>query len=472
MITLNTVEIMDDDSYEILLNEIPQEYIDKETVEKLKNNISTQCRKLVIEYPYHDKDYLSTYYIHYSQKFQQFKKECVRIHILGIQDEYYGYITLRPTVSGTKLGASYINPSILIKEQAYLMLNEFDVHIRGQELKCACFPWMKQETDIAVCAHVSLWTVLKYYGNKYKNYLDTTMGDIVEKIQEEGGRKTPSNGLTPIQVADILKKFNFSPIVRGGEKHRSDMFLDEVIAYIESGIPVIGFISSKQHAVSIMGHGKINYEILKNPKLLNKICDNKTGIILSSKLISSLYVMEDNFFPYRKVGRELPSGSSDVDYFLSELAYAVIPLYSRMQLVYNEIYARYVALVESRTMNWDDIKVSRIYITSANSLKREIYKQQDISRNLREIILSLEMPKFVWCIDISDPESFEKNKTAGKIIIDTTCSTLEKEPWLLMHDSEKIKFTNRSKKYEIDENIEPYNNYINNLKSVIGKEEL
>lgn len=87
------------------------------------------------------------------------------------------------------------------------------------------------------------------------------MGAIAQKVKGDMGRKTPSNGLTPVQIADLFQEYGFSPIIRGGIKEENNQFLDEMTAYIESGIPIVGFISPKQHAVSIVGHGKINYRL-------------------------------------------------------------------------------------------------------------------------------------------------------------------------------------------------------------------
>ena len=175
--------------------------------------------------------------------------------------------------------------------------------------------------------------------------------------------------------------------------------------------------------------------------------------------------MEDNYFGYRKVPRDLPTISSDVDYNLFEIKFAVIPLYEKMQLVYNEVYERYVSLVESETMNWEDVKVTRIYMTSANSLKRETESNEQMCQELKTIILRLNMPKFVWCIDIAGIENYTNNLTSGRVIIDSTCSTYEKEPWILMHDGKQIRYYDEDENanYVVECDIQPYKIYTNNL---------
>lgn len=464
MLSLTEQNITKLDDYDLLKAMINPDYIEDSIVEKLKKYLGLRCKKIVIEYPYRDKDYLSTYYRHYSQKFRDFSKDCYRLHICMVDDEYAGYLLLRPTVEGTRIGTTYLDPRVLLKEKAYLMLSDFKVHMFGEDFTCRSFPWMMQETDITVCAHVALWTVLRYYGNRHANYADCTMGQVVDFVKEDWGRKTPSGGLTPLQVADVLKSYEFSPIVRGSEKIRSDMFLDEIIAYVESGIPIIAFIATKQHAVSIMGHGELDYKRLDDP-WLNRIKD-VNGIVLHSKLIDSLYIMEDNYFPYRAITKQLPTKDSDVDYHMKEISYAVIPLYPRMQLVYNEVYERFVSLVQAGVMAWEDVKVTRIYITSSNSMKRFFRKSVDVEATLKEIVCELQMPKFVWCIDISGVDNYKKGLTSGKLIVDTTSSTHEREPWLLMHDSTCVKYQSEGAYWQQQIQINPYGHYVNNLEEI------
>ena len=327
---------------------------------------------------------------------------------------------------------------------------------------------MMQDTDITICAHIAMWTVLNYYGNKYTNYVNPDIGKIVENVFENWGRKTPSIGLTPIQVSEALSRFGFYPIIRGGNKSKLMQLLDETMAYIESGIPVIAMSQSLQHAFSIMGRGEINRSYLDDVTFVNKIREPNTNFILHSKLIDTVYVMDDNWFPYRRMKRTADS-YTDLPYSIYEITYVVVPLYSRMQLEYHEVYSRFVGLVKYGDMNWAGTRIIRIYITSSNSLKRYVKNQKDIASELKKIVLDLNMSRFVWCIDSSDIEEYKSGKISGKVIIDTTAGTKETEPWILLHDLEKIRYydvaTDR-KETITGLSIKPYTEYVHNLKPV------
>lgn len=474
MITFASVKIESLDSYAGKLMEvIPEQLIDNEAINVLKKYLGMNCDEIRVEYPYYDGDYLSTFYIHYSQKLRPYEKLCCRLHILK-NEEYFGYITLRPTTKGTKIGKSFLMPELLVKESAYMLLHHFKAHIVGNEISIRSFPWKSQETDISVCAHTATWTVIRYFGNKFHNYADTTIGEVVEHTQNDWGRKTPSLGLTPVQVSDLFKEYNFSPLILQHDKAKDDGFLEEIVAYIESGLPMVGFLYPIKHAISIIGHGTVNKDILDDETSINMLKDEEINIISHSKLIQDLYVMDDNVFPYCKMPLSLPSEESDVIYGIMELQYAVVPLYRRMQLVYSEVYERFRVWRKEKVMDWEELCICRIYITSANSLKREATNSQDMNEILIDTIINLTIPRFVWCIDLAGVENFKNGKTSGRIIIDTTAPTLEEDIWLLRHDGNKIEFIDiengdiiRKDSYSVIEtNIKPYEMYENNLQKI------
>ena len=466
MIKITVVSIQNDNDYDLLMKVIPEYLVDIEVIKCLKKYIGTKCDKVKIEYPYYDSDYLSTYYDHYSQKFKKYEKTCCRLH-LEAGDDYYGYITLRPGVEGTKIGKTYIKPNLLLKNDAYIMLGKFNAHVSGQTLEINCFPWKKQQTDISVCAHTASWAIIRYFANKYKEYADATIGDIVEKVDNDWGRKTPSLGLDPVQISDLFKKYNFSPLIVGGEKSENHSFVDEVMAYVESGLPIVGFLSPQDHAVSIIGHGKINYDILDDKDFIDCMIDKKANVIPHSRLINSIYVMDDRFFPYREVPVGLPNKNSDVKYGMNELYYAVVPLYNRMQLAYREVYARMVSWLKAKVMQWEKVNICRIYITSANSLRQKTLASSTMQSDLKDIILTLSLPRFVWCIDLAGIENYKKGLTSGRIIVDTTSATWDKEPWIMRHDMKKIQYKDYDKNpeyvYTKKATIQPYKMYENNL---------
>lgn len=348
----------------------------------------------------------------------------------------------------------YISPELLLNNKSYLILGEFKVNLVGNEILTVAFPWMYQETDISVCAHVATWSIIRYFGNKYKNYADICMSDIIEKTPEYMNRKIPSKGLNLLQIPEILRQFGFSPLLI--QKNNKDEFYNELIAYIESGIPIIGVMTKRGHAISVLGHGNIDYDLL----------DQKVGqgLIYNSELINSLVVNDDNYLPYIEVEKSLTK--INIQYSIEDIDYAVIPLYDKMQLEYGIVEAKITDYINTGHLDYISDKVVRIYITSSNSLKEKALKTTNMNDELKNIILHMNMPKFIWCADISSIEEYKKSLTSSKIIIDTTCCTYESQPWLLIHDNNNIVYYDNGKWMKKDVKISAYDIYTNNLREV------
>ena len=469
MIDFIEITITSCNDYQKLKNNLPNYLIDNQMIDVLAKKIGTKCDTIVVEYPYYDKDYLSAYYSHYSKKFRSYEKKCARLHFEN-GDVYYGFITLRPTSGNTKFGRTYLSPKLLINHKAYLMLGTHTAHIYGQDMKFEAFPWKRQQTDISCCAHTAAWTVIRYFSNKYRGYPDATIGDLVDHVQNVCGRKIPTQGLTPAQVSDLLKDYGFSPLVienNINDNSSFSKFAEDVFAYIESGLPMVGFISPFKHAVSLMGHGKVNYTMLDDEDFINEVIDKEANVISHSRLITSVYVMDDCAFPYSEVLYGLPKSESDVQYGLNQFSFVVVPLYSKMQLTYQDVYNRMVQWIKLRVMNWEKVNVCRIYMTSSNSLKKHAMESKSMCDDLKNILLRLSFPKFVWCVDLAGVDNFKKGLTSGRIIIDATSATWENEPWILRHDMATIQYKDYDespdKKYTVQTSITPYDLYINNL---------
>lgn len=471
MIDFAKLQIKNIDDYDQLLDIIDETHIDQAVVANLKSYIGSKCDALLIEYPYYEKDYLSTYYNFYSKQHGTHSKLCFRVHFFGKIDEekkereYYGYITLREGIKDSKIGKSYLSPKLLVEQDAYLMLDDFSADVYGEKLFVKAFPWMKQETDVSVCAHVAMWSILRYYGNRYKGHRDTVMGEIVDMVQNDKGRKIPSRGLTPDQIVDTLDLYHFSPVLLGDEYRKLHYFTNEIIAYIESGIPVVATMNRKRHAVTLFGHGKIDYERLNGD--LDNLKEPGSDIILHSSLISTVYAIDDNHFPYRQIDPKVPISDEKIDYALSEINYLIVPYCQKVLLGFNEIYEKFMEIVRQKTMKWNGIRICRIYLTSGNSFKEKAAKNTLMNEELKKRILLMDMPRFIWCIDLATIEESKSGLISGRVIADSTVGTQDENPWLLMHDAFSINAVEYTRSLRhIPCKIEPYYLYENNLQNI------
>lgn len=446
---------------------ISENYSDIQIYRIIERSLSKNIvRNIWIENPYYDKDYLSTYYCFYIKKHQKFKKESIRIHFWGDSNYYFGYMTLRPTVEKTNIGKTYLSPKLFLPSGSRIMETNFTAHILGYRTSVSAFPWMQQETDIAVCAHVAIWSILRYYGTKYPHYHSITMGGVVEHLPEDIERKIPTSAVSMQKIPDIFKIMGFSPIVLSKSIVGEDRFEKEMLTYVDSGIPVVACMTEKCHAISVIGYIKYDQQTIK------KAIDETEQIIYNNDIIKELVVGDDNFYPYLRLRKknDLNPFCDDITFskterFIEDIDYLIIPLYDRMQYSYVSLQYTLEKFIKNNTfLNEKKKYIVRKYIASANSVKTHasIYINNSF---LQKTILTMSMPRFVWCVDFITTDGVEC-KTSARILIDTTCCNKTKEPWLLMHNDEFVNFLDGNEWRHKDITICPYKNF-ENLKEVI-----
>lgn len=192
--------------------------------------------------------------------------------------------------------------------------------------------------------------------------------------------------------------------------------------------------------------------------------EEKKGLIDSACLITSLICNDDNHFPYISVPFE--KDDSEAEYTAEEIDFIIIPLYNRVHQEYKVLYQRVKVYLETKNLSISSDSVVRIFLASANSIKNSAYEDSELNETLKDIILRLEMPKLVWCVEISEYEAYKRRKVSARMLIDSTASDGENTPWILLHDSEKIYYLDETQWCEIEEKISEYNMYQNNLKEV------
>ena len=462
MITYQYITISKIDDYDQILEKLPVQFSRNpyrfKWIEDLKNVVGLKCTLIAIEYPYYDSEYLSSYYKFYVKKFADIGKKCTRIHFFhDCKNEikkYMGYMTVSPIKHYINLSKSYLSPQLLLNENAFLMLSSFKVNLYGRQYHVSAFPWMSQQRDFSMCAHIATWSILKFMSNEHSGYRDVDIGEVIESVPEQVNRKLPSHGLTLYQMTEIFKKHGITPVIVQKEKNKEEEFYRELLCYIESGIPVVASMDTKSHSIAVIGHGKVDLKKL----------DKKKGLLDSSSLISSLVCSDDNYFPYLTIPFEIHD--LEQEYTAAHIDFIIIPLYNRVHQEYKVLYQRVKLYLETKNLSIDSNSVLRIFLASANSIKASAMEDGEMNNILKDLIVRMEMPKLVWCVEISEYEAYKRRKVTAKMIIDSTASDGENTPWLLVHDGERIRYLDENQWCEIEEPVSEYNMYHNNLKEV------
>lgn len=469
---------------ESLFDAIPSQCCDQRAKEFLKQQIVPKCSLITVEYPYYESDYLSTFYLYHVRKFQPVGKACCRLILYDLQGKYAGYISLRPITADRKIGRAYLSPQVFapsnygdiqrkIKNRDfYVICGNFKIHVGGEEGYVKAMPYMQQEGDVAVCAHVALWSVLRFFSSRFHNSRDYTMGEIVSLVPSPQVRKIPSRGLTVDQISTVLTETGFSTIIIRRDARHHDDFFSEVITYIDSGIPVIAFSRELSHAVVLCGRVNNNKDIFdeantdsgnkesretrlsllaeKNQAMLGNGASKK--LLFDASLIDCILVNDDNKFPYFAIPA-FPQGESSQGGLtsFSQVDFCIVPLYKRMQLSYFDAKNIVTLLCNNPQYLWNSNPVReadgeylmvRMNIASSNTVKefvKDSLEKKCIPEELNNL-LNIPYSRFLWVAQVSTFEYYKEGYCNGFILLDSTCSVTDPNVCLALADQRQCEF--------------------------------
>jgi hypothetical protein len=400
------------------IQKVADHYMPDLIKDELEAGIADSIEQIVLEFPYIDKDFRDTYYNDFSKRFEDISKDSIRLHLFykkdqHTQDNYAGFLTLRDTKVFT-IGRSYISPRALKNfEGGFYCLAEYPVLFKGKELTVEAFPWMQQDGNVSICAHIAAWSVIRYFSQKYPFYPEKTLHEIT--VHDSPTRRIPSKGATVEQIAQILQKNRFDPeiyirqISPDEQIYSPEEFTRLIYTFVESGIPYIAGLREKRHAIAVIGHGKLSE--------VKKVFSEGQGIVDSYELMESVIVSDDNHLPYGKAynyENERHIKFDDIDIL-------VVPFYQKMYLDVNFLYDRLLPSLENNIIAIEKGKtlIRRVFITSSRSFKRKIFAESN-DQIYRDIHTNLQMPKFIWVAEYSTIDEYNNNKISRRIIFDAT----------------------------------------------------
>lgn len=275
------------------------------------------AKTVLVEESYFDRDYLDEFSSFYSRVAVGYPNICRRLHIFGpeeigneiflralneneddgfLQKNYLGFIVLRPIPSapfGRTVLALYPDrspdsPRITKPARTY------DVHIAGLRLSVSGLAWQQQDTGVAACATIGLWTMFHSSALDDHHAIPTT-AEITKSAEQFGARAFPSKGMTPSQILEAIHRQSFNPVAVSGDikagafsGFSAKRFSVNCMSFIRSGYPVLllGDNGYGGHAICLVG-GRENEVDETN---LENICAEDENSIF-------FYVHDDNYGP-------------------------------------------------------------------------------------------------------------------------------------------------------------------------------
>ncbi len=393
----------------------------------------------IIEFPYVDKMYRDTYYHYYASKSKNYDRDTIRLSfflketdlerfrgegdIADLRDSYAGFIIIRPTFPKI-IGRSAIAPKALRNNDFLCCTSPIAATVNNIKMKVRAFPHASQDSQAIVCAETTIWSLFEYFGNKYVDYGPILPSQINKILQQYSyKRQVPSEGLTAEQMTYAVRELGFGAMIYSKAKH-SNEFHTVLSTFIESGIPIIGVLKNQYytHAINIIGRETDNREKIAG-ELRFEDGEGDLKIADYNKIQRKYVFIDDNYPPYQIASLEYPClYYKDQRWHDCQLTHIIVPLYRKIYL--DPIKARRNFLTVLKEIDFfyknDEAKILKIFLASSRSYKEYIALSPDLDITVKESILAIGMPRFIWVAEISTTEDFIHNRISGLLIQDAT----------------------------------------------------
>lgn len=285
---------------------------------------------ILIEDRYISKDFLHDYAEYYALCFENYPKECKRVHlfdrifteqefenVLLSTDEsikntfwshYLGNIVVKPipvTVIGTTILKTYTHDGEFGRN--YWGLKDYSINVFGTKQQIKSLVFQEQDKVLAACATTAIWATLnKTHPDNQTGYKSPSqITKEADNTSHDGSRLFPNKGLNILQICHAIEKSGLVCEVVNNENktlaHKSDpgiknSVLKEIVrAYSPVGIPIILIIKISNykdlHAITLVGH-RHNGPFTANDDL---------PLISMAGNIDRLYVHDDQWGPFVRV---------------------------------------------------------------------------------------------------------------------------------------------------------------------------
>ncbi len=461
MASYDWIDLDSDGGYDRLRQTLDPEFGPERIVPHLEEQLTTAAKGVLVEHGYVDKDYRSTFYNFYAKKGRLYQPDCVRLHFFDETvrydevsanivchdhrpcDHYFGYIVLRPTLVAT-LGRSLLSPDIRKGARGSAIQSVHFANLLGHRLPVWGFPSMAQHVDIAVCAHVSCWAILRYYSETFSQHREYLIHDITKLAAPfDPGGLLPSLGFSVLEAERVFQAAGCFPLLVGRPEPSSSAsdlaFFSQLLAYLESGFPLFVEIESKAHAVVVVGHN------WKQPA--------ESPPALASHgwtQVETLMTIDDNLLPYATVPLDSTGTTSASPGYTADLFTSFIVALPE-KICYPadaiEVYSRTLkgVLERARRPNQEALELQRYFITTIARLREHAREHQTfLGDNLVDLIMHLDTAQFVWIIEYGSVAQWNEKKVAARAIVDATASPRDLEPIWLLHDEEVAHVFDRS----------------------------
>lgn len=470
----------DDDKVNALLTDL--KLYNETEAEKLKRILGRiNCNfSVVSEQPYVDKNFRDSYYIYHSRKFFLQNRDCVRLLLFEntisfpptyskeqedkLNNQFIGFIIIQPIYSGL-IGTNVIDPRYL-GCSGCMCLGRFYCTVLGYTLSVNGFLHSSQNSETVTCAELTILGIVNTLAHISSEYKCITPSDIVSvKADNLYERVLPSKGLPYEIISQMLNRYAGSSRLYFLGKEDSNDKTEDVNnkstkseslrklfhIYADSGLPLAVAVKGKdmddsniRHSVVCIGYEKRNYNWSNSKESIGNF-----SVINSYKSYDKYVLIDDNQPPYA-----VQSYNDFTIYKDSEIVGFVVPLPRSAFLEADEAYS----IATEVLFEFPDTKIDesliaekynynkecnplviRLFLTSSAKYKR--YKSKTLkSAVLINHLLRMNLPHYIWVMEVSTANLYSNNLAFGEVIIDATSSSAQHgiDSVILVHYNDRL----------------------------------
>ncbi|MFC2027878.1 hypothetical protein ACFLU3_04245 [Chloroflexota bacterium] len=444
-----------------------------------------QCKSVIVEREYIDKEFASCYGRFYYRLFMNIPKRCTRLHFFSetirridlanveSTDSYLGYVVVRP-ISVMPVGRTVLSPEITSRSDEFVLTQStHEVNLAGSRLFVDGMSFIQQDGRVAACASAAAWMATDYLSQKYSLQSKSTIEitELATGYDFPRFRSTPGRGLTIPEISKSFTAMGYSPQTYDHPWPREAR--QTIYSCVESKIPAILALSFPEghHSMVAIGH---SFRSPKDPQLRKVDGKRKLTYYDNTEWVPEFIVHDDQGGLYGKL-RILPledyvkddkltidtgklplppgveSNTNEVhcpievefsycdskfvqsrgEKRIGNLFAIIAPLPPRVSLLPEDAMRKgYELLVVVNSLykspNLSGL-VLRTYLESANNYKRSLMDRTDMSDWLRKFYRGKPMSKYIWITEISNKDLFDQSapherKMFGEIIMDSAAS--------------------------------------------------
>lgn len=391
---------------------------------------------IVVEDPYTDADFLDDYTAYYARCFSSYGRRCKRLHFFrrgfteeslrdllrtsltkdekdALQADYVGFVVARP-LPETIIGRSVLKTYDQNGRRQFPVTREYKVNLFGIELAVQGLAFQQQDTVLAACATVSLWSAFHKAADLFGTAIPTPA--VITRAATQAahyGRPIPQHGLRVEEICSAIRYDGLEPEVVDLQQTQDVPLASLLYGYLRAGLPVVLVVGVPQrgwHAITLTG-----FSLGDSSQRRQEVPGNATIVPMVGMRIEKFYghddqigpnarlVVEDSPIDGRAVTTKCPikfeSSWKDPDGkpFLYPVA-VVMPVYNKIRLTFLDLqswiaplHAVFASVLpEGFRVEWD------VHLIFSNEFKKRVKDDSNLVGTVRESLLLTHQPRFWW----------------------------------------------------------------------------